>query len=291
MFAIDLNLQNEIRHQLGVRHIHYLASGDDSYTFLCDNRYVVKVPKHESARKNQIREFQLYSFLSKQRLSFQTPEVIYQGDCYNVMGYIKGHGITYEQYYALSEKEKDALAYDEAVFLKELHSIQVDRLEPFYRVSVQNKKEQFEADRRKLLLILEREGWLSQQRQDTINGIYTQIFQMDFLFDYVPCLTHNDFSSDNMVFRKNRLFGVIDFGDFTIGDPDNDFLCILDCSTDDFGKEFGRKVLAYYGHESPENAEMKAEINDAYWPIQQILLGDDRKDRQLILKGLSGLFF
>lgn len=74
-----------------------------------------------------------------------------------------------------------------------------------------------------------------------------------------------------------------------IGDPDNDFLYLLDCSTDDFGKEFGRKVLYYYGHKAPEIAEKKAEINDAYWTIQQILLGDKRQDRRLLAKGIDEL--
>lgn len=75
-----------------------------------------------------------------------------------------------------------------------------------------------------------------------------------------------------MIFKNNRLLGVIDFGDFVVGDSDNDFLCLLDNSNDDFGKEFGRKVLKYYGHKNPELAKRKADLNDLYWPCQQIIL-------------------
>ena len=92
-----------------------------------------------------------------------------------------------------------------------------------------------------------------------------------------------------MVFRGVRLVGVIDFGDFVIGDPDNDFLCLLDSSEDDFGKEFGRKVLTYYGHKTPLLAERKAGIQDAYWPIQQILYGYERQDAQLLHSGICHL--
>ena len=81
----------------------------------------------------------------------------------------------------------------------------------------------------------------------------------------------------------------IDFGDFNVGDPDNDFLCLLDCSTDDFGKEFGRKVLKYYQHKAPEVAERKAELNDVYWSIDQIIYGYERKDREMLIKGVSEL--
>ena len=109
------------------------------------------------------------------------------------------------------------------------------------------------------------------------------------MFDYTPCLIHNDFSAGNMIFRNNRLFGVIDFGDFIVGDPDNDFLCLLDCSTDDFGKDFGRRVLKYYQHKNPEVAERKAELNDAYWAIDQIIYGYERGDRGMLTKGVSEL--
>ena len=96
-------------------------------------------------------------------------------------------------------------------------------------------------------------------------------------------------SASNMIFNNNRLFGVIDFGDFIVSDPDNDFLCLLDCSTDDFGKDFGRRVLRYYQHKNPEVAERKAELNDAYWAIDQIIYGYERSDRNMLTKGISEL--
>lgn len=290
MAVLEQSVRTELENQFGIEKIQYLASGDDSDTFLCDDQYVVKIPKRDSARKSQLREFQLYAFLKKQKLSFQIPEVIYQGYRYNIMSYIQGHKLTYQQYHALSESEKDAIARDEAAFLRELHSLQVNQSEPFYHASLQDKGAQYEKDRSELLLILEEEKLITQRLQMMIHDLYARIFQTDILFDYIPCLTHNDFSADNMVFANNRLLGVIDFGDFLIGDPDNDFLCILDCSTDDFGKEFGRRVLYYYGHKSPEIAETKAEINDAYWPVQQILLGYARNDRQMLEKGYHKLF-
>jgi hypothetical protein len=35
--------------------VRYLASGDDSDTFLCDEAYVVKVPRREAVRHTQAR--------------------------------------------------------------------------------------------------------------------------------------------------------------------------------------------------------------------------------------------
>lgn len=54
--------------------------------------------------------------------------------------YLKGEHITYEQYHKLSEKEKDALAFDEATFLKALHSIEVDCSAKFFLDVLEDKK-------------------------------------------------------------------------------------------------------------------------------------------------------
>lgn len=63
----------------------------------------------------------------------------------------------------------------------------------------------------------------------------------------------------------------------------------MDCSTDDFGKEFGRRVLKYYQHKNPEVAERKAELNDLYWAIDQIIYGYERGNRGMLTKGVSEL--
>lgn len=81
------SLRLELANQFGIKELSYLASGDDSDTFLCDDCYVVKVPKNENVIQMQKREFQLYSFLNRQKLSFQIPNVVYQGDRYNIMNY------------------------------------------------------------------------------------------------------------------------------------------------------------------------------------------------------------
>ena len=289
MVNLDAEIYEHLNKQIKINELRYLSSGDDSDTFLCNEQYVVKVPKRDSVRISQKREFELYRFLENCKLSYQIPAVVYQSDRFNIMKYIKGERITYEQYHKLSEKEKDALAYDEATFLKELHSIEIDCSVSLFSDALVNKKDKFLQDKKLLISILEKEQLLSDEMLEHIETIYENILNNAVLFKYTPCLVHNDFSANNMIFRNNRLFGVIDFGDFNVGDPDNDFLCLLDCSTDDFGKEFGRKVLKYYQHKAPEVAERKAELNDVYWSIDQIIYGYERKDREMLIKGVSEL--
>ena len=42
-------------------------------------------------------------------------------------------------------------------------------------------------------------------------------------------------------------------------------------------------------HKAPEVAERKAELNDVYWSIDQIIYGYERKDREMLIKGVSEL--
>lgn len=288
-----VNFDNEIyrllNKQIKINEFRYLSSGDDSDTYLCNEKYVVKVPKRDTVGNSQKREFELYRFLENCNLSFQTPAVVYQSDRFNIMTYIQGDHITYEQYHKLSEKEKDALACDEATFLKELHSIEIDCSASLFSDVQENKQDKFLKDKELLVSILHKERLLTAEILEHIELIYANILNNNILFEYTPCLVHNDFSAGNMIFRNKRLFGVIDFGDFVVSDPDNDFLCLLDSSTDDFGKDFGRRVLKHYQHKAPEVAERKAEINDAYWPIDQIICGYERDNRKMLRKGVSEL--
>lgn len=282
-----LSVMNHIG--ISANKISYLASGDDSDTFLCDEAFVIKIPKRREVQESQRREFDLYGFLERQQLPFHIPKVIYQSDDFNVMSFLSGEQISLRKYLGLSDKEKEALAEDEALFLLALHKLKIDTSSPPFCEAVEDKYQRYAEEYSQVCEALRKMGLMNISLQRKIDRIYENILSNDELFQYVPCLTHNDFSSDNMVFRNNRLYGVIDFGDFVVGDPDNDFLCILDCSEDDFGKEFGRKVLKHYGHAQPEAAERKAELNDAYWPLQQIVLGSHRKDTGLIQQGYHQL--
>ncbi|EQB88938.1 aminoglycoside 2''-phosphotransferase [Clostridium punense] len=274
---------------LKVNSLNRIGAGDDSEVYLCNKEYIIKVPKREKVKETQDKEFALYDFLSRCNLPFETPKPILSGENFKVTTYIKGQHLSYDDYQSLSEKEKNLLAMDEANFLKALHSISIDLRNPLFKGRVQDKKQEYLKDKEKLANILREMNLLNDKVKELISSIYSKLFSSDFLFNYSPCLVHNDFSSRNMVFNNSRLVGVIDFGDFLVGDPDNDFLCLLDSSTDDFGKEFGRKVLKFYGHPQPLLAEKKAEINDSYWPIQQIILGDERDDSEMLKMGIKEL--
>lgn len=264
----------------------YLGSGDDSDAFLIDKSYVVKIPKRESVKEAQRREFMLYDFLRSAKLPFEVPKTVYMSDEFNVMTYIDGDRMTSKEYEALSEEQKERLAADEANFLKALHKIPVDLKNPLFDDAFEDKAEQFQEDKEELLRIL---GILKLDGLNPlIDRIYDSLLGNKLLYGYVPCLIHNDFSASNMIFRDNRLKAVIDFGDFAIGDPDSDFRYLLDDDPYEFGKEFGRRVIKHCGADL-NTAEQKAQVNENYWTLEQVIYGFRRNDGKMLDDGISKL--
>lgn len=71
MVDLDTEIYRLLNKQIKINEFRYLSSGDDSDTFLCNEQYVVKVPKRDSVRIAQKREFELYRFLENSNLIAQ----------------------------------------------------------------------------------------------------------------------------------------------------------------------------------------------------------------------------
>jgi len=56
-------------------------------------------------------------------------------------------------------------------------------------------------------------------------------------------------------------------------DRDKDFVYLLENSREEIGRYFGLKVLEYYNHPNKTAAILKSDLNDEYYPVEQILGG------------------
>ena len=107
---------------LTVKSVIVIGEGLDSIAYVVNNEYIFKQSKHNAARINLKREVQLLNYLNG-KITLQIPDIEYYSERYSVCGYkeIKGNKLTPSIYRNLRDDEKDMLAQNIALFLRELH--------------------------------------------------------------------------------------------------------------------------------------------------------------------------
>ena len=115
---------------LKVESISILGEGLDSIAYLVNNEYIFKMSKHEEARRNLKKEIKVLNYL-RNKLSLQIPVIEFYSEKYSLCGYkeIKGTILTPDIYNNMTDSEKEKLAQDIAIFLKELHSLSLPDIE------------------------------------------------------------------------------------------------------------------------------------------------------------------
>ncbi len=271
-----------------VDEIKIIGNGNDSYAYEVNNNVVFKFPRHKKASDNLVKEVQILRFLEG-KLSISIPRVMYEcspNDLFNYyfvgLSKIEGVSLSKEIYNGLSDTEKDELARQMAEFLKQLH-------EQTYTLYEEDNMEKFEADYLKLKeLIYDR---LDLNAKEKIDTIYTKLFSNKDFLNQRECLVHNDFGCSNILFDKKsqRISGVIDFGDACVSDIDNDFYCLLEDSDEELGREFGLKVLHYYGYEDISKIIRKSNFHEFYWMIEEILYGFEYGNLEWVKEGMESI--
>ncbi len=123
--------------------------------------------------------------------------------------------------------------------------------------------------------------------KEYINDLYKRILNDEQISQYVKDLCHNDLSCNHIIIQNNKAVGIIDFGDAVITDRDKDFIYLLEDSSEEIGREFGLRVLEYYNHPKKDIAILKANLNDEYYPIEQILGGQAKELDDMYTAGLN----
>jgi len=254
----------------------FLGAGYDSEAFLINHDHVFKFPKHQTASKN-LRKEALALREIKNQLPLPIPDPEFLGvpaeifDKY-FMGYRKIDGVilTPEKFHSLGEQAKDEAAKDLASFLRALHniklSVEIDGLEL-------ELTEKYAEDYAKISKIAFLD--LNENQRETVKKIYTDILKNKDLLNYRKCLAHCDLSACHILFDEttDKISGIIDFGDVSITDADYDFMYLLENSGEEFGRDFGLKVLEYYHHPDKNLMLKKADFYEFYWPFEQAIMG------------------
>lgn len=267
--------------------VKLIGSGYDSEAYLIDNMYIFKFAKHKLASKDYLREKRILDFLKENlNTNIQIPIIEYfkKSKDIAIMGYkaIKGTFLSTKVYKEMNNIQKENLAKSISEFLKELHSLSTETLTEYIS---DNRKGCIED-----LKLLQTEVYnrLNKKEIYFVESIFSQIFNNNNIFNGDKCLVHNDFSCNHILLNDNYDFiGVIDFGDACITDEYCDFLYLLEESDEEIGREFGLKILKYYGLRDIETAVEYADLKDKYYPIETILCGIKNESEKLFNEGLK----
>ena len=265
-----------------VHDIFVLGQGLDSSAYLVNHEYIFKQSKHHEARLNLKKEIQVLNYL-KGKVTLQIPDIEYYSEEYGVCGYreIRGEKLTPTIYKNMSDDEKDKLVQDIALFLREMHSLplpDIDELE-------MNFMNDYKSDYKILREIIYDK--IPDSSKKYIDDLYKRILNDERISKYVKAICHNDLSCNHIMLHNNKVIGIIDFGDAAITDRDKDFIYLLEDSSEEIGREFGLRVLEYYNHPNKDIAILKANLNDEYYPIEQILGGQAKELENMYTAGLN----
>lgn len=216
---------------------------------IADNKYIFRFPRNVvSERDLQIESEILPKLIQVSNLL--VPEFMYisPDNCSQVfVGYemIAGVSLLGQHLEALGEQDQERIAFDLAIFLKTLHTL--------------NDKHTFEKLRQKPL---QKDRWI-ELRDEILESCTSHLSNKESSWIYKlltdhshsynkaskagnfkQALVHGDFSSDHILYNEDnkQLAGIIDFGDLELGDPAIDFTGLYIC----YGEAFTKQVLNHY---------------------------------------------
>ena len=279
---MDIKKIIESEFGLTVNDFFVLGQGLDSIAYLVNDEYIFKQSQHDGARIRLKKEIQVLNYL-KGKITLQIPDIEYYSEKYGICGYkeIKGDKLTPVIYKNMSDDEKDKLAQDIALFLKEMHSIPFPDIDDLELNIIDDYKCDYDTLRETIY------DKIPDRSKKYIDDLYKRILNDKRISQYSTALCHNDLSCNHIMIQNNKAVGIIDFGDAAVTDRDKDFVYLLEDSYQEIGREFGIRVLEYYDHPNKDTAILKADLNDEYYPIEQIIGGQAIKSDDMYNKGLN----
>lgn len=279
---MDMREMIEKEFGLIVHNMIVLGQGFDSTAYLVNNEYIFKQSKHDEARNNLKKEIRVLNYL-KGKITLQIPDIEYYSQEYSICGYkeIKGNKLSPDIYNSFSDDEKDALAQDIALFLRKMHAIPLPDIDGLELHVIDDYRSDYETLRETVY------DKIPDKSKRYIDDLYKRILNDKRISQYDKALCHNDLSCNHILIQDNKAVGIIDFGDAAVTDRDKDFVYLLEESSEEIGRDFGIKVLEYYQHPNKELPILKADLNEEYYPIEQILGGQAMKLDNMYNKGLN----
>ena len=223
--------------------IKFLSEGGMSFAFEVGGN-IVRIPKNEYATIGYKIEEKVLIYLQNKIKSVEIPNVkiVEEPFFYTIHKKLEGFYWDGNMYVQKTEKEKDLLANDCAIFFSELHSSDINKIDVKLR-EIRPIEHNME-------------NYLSQDF--SANEIDKIVKFTDILYTLQDkCLIHNDFYYDNFFIDNNfRLKCVIDFANGGYFNYNFDFRKIV--SYEEGERDFWERIVKFY--EKITNRKIDVEI-------------------------------
>ena len=257
-----------------INHIRQLGEGWMSRAYLINHEVVFRFPKEKDGAIDTEKEIKALPNLKK-HISLNIPEFIYcgkQDNSYPFVGYrlLPGEPMDEQLFCSLPSETKNKIAHQIAEFMDQISSFSVEQAKNlnipeknFYQYYLETFNEVKEKAFTKI----------NQDMQTYISFRFETYLENKDHFRYSPKLLHADLSMDHLLFDQERqeLTGIIDFGDMKIGDPDYEYLYLLE----ECGEVFTKKVM---------ELRVEENVQDKYEKLSFFLTADNVV---LLLEGLK----
>jgi aminoglycoside 2''-phosphotransferase len=256
---------------LTIRSTQFIGEGWTAVAYRVNDDLVFKFPKRHEEWKELDREIAFLAY-ARPRLPLPVVEHLHQVResegapfGYAVYRYLAGSGVEAKE---LSPSARTALAHTLAEFLRALHDMIPGPLaailprEDPYKVAMQY------VDDAKARII----AHLSDEERRKLFEFFSGHVQDPQALVGRARVVHADLSAVHVLHAGQRITGILDWGDVSLGDPDYDFSYLYQ----DFGEAFVRDMARCYGHPDPDHLIRKAKYFTLIDQIGTILYGADR---------------
>ena len=146
---MDIRKIVEEKCDITIESIELLGEGYDSKAYIVNNEYVFKIKFSANKKKGYEKEKAIYDFLNKRlHTSVNIPNIEYSyiSDEISILGYkeIKGKFLTPEIYFSMLLEQQDLLKKDIAMFLRQMHDLDLDEISSYTIDNKQNVLEEYQ---------------------------------------------------------------------------------------------------------------------------------------------------
>ncbi|WP_175986426.1 phosphotransferase family protein [Bacillus sp. Marseille-Q1617] len=279
-----INLIKEKIPHLDIKEYHQNKQGQNNDVLIINNEWVFRFPKYRAGIEQLKKETVILDYASS-KLSIPVPQPAYQfffpeepGMVFTGYRILPGSPLWKNDMTDLDRTRRQQAAVDLAVFLKELHSISPDSslgsIQQSEPTCFDEMKDLHERLKTKIY------PFMKQESIDEVDDRFTEYFGS--CQSVSACIIHGDFGCSNILWDKDRVSGIIDFGGAGFSDPAYDVAGLLAS----YGEEFIQMMIPHY----PEITSFLNRVHfyKSTFALQEALFGIENGDQEAFENGMAG---